>query len=269
MTHDASFFDAVRARYSRDFSRPELLNAIRALSWRYVEARDRRERPDALGSAGKRAAFALFYGSLHFLTMREIVRALDARLSPGTRLMDLGCGTGVCSAAWATIDAGSRFLHESSRNRLPASLSAVDAHPWAVAEAQWTWRTLGVRGQVRQGNLVAAVEHIAREPRGRLPTLLFGWSVNELAPAARARVRSALVRHFARGGRALVIEPIARRLSPWWDDWAGLFRGAGGRADEWTFDVPLPDWLAELNDAAGFSERRLTARTLWLSRAGA
>ena len=140
---------------------------------------------------------------------------------------------------------------------------AVDAHPWAVAETRWTWRTLGVRGQVRQGDLVAAVERIAREPSGRPQTLLFGWSVNELTPAARARVRSALVRHFARGARALVIEPIARRLSPWWDDWTTLFRGAGGRADEWTFDVSLPDWLAELNDAAGFSERRLTARTLW------
>ena len=53
---------------------------LRALSSTYVERRGRLGDGAALSGAGKRAAFALFYGPLHYLLIREIVRALpDAR----------------------------------------------------------------------------------------------------------------------------------------------------------------------------------------------
>lgn len=51
--------------------------------------------------AGKRAAFAMYFGPLHFLLVREIVRALDARVPKNAGILDLGCGTGVAAAVWA------------------------------------------------------------------------------------------------------------------------------------------------------------------------
>jgi hypothetical protein len=42
----------------------------------------------------------------------------------------------------------------------------------------------------------------------------------------------------------LVVEPIAKKLSRWWDDWAEAFIAADGRSDEWRFPVVLPERLA-------------------------
>jgi hypothetical protein len=67
-----------------------------------------------------------------------------------------------------------------------------------------------------------------------------------------------------RGFPVLVIEPIAKKLSPWWDDWAGDFKAAGGRSDEWRFPVTLPERLALMDKAAGLNHRELTGRSLWL-----
>ena len=67
-----------------------------------------------------------------------------------------------------------------------------------------------------------------------------------------------------RGSPVLVIEPIAKRLSPWWDDWAEDFIAAGGRSDEWRFPVTLPERLALMDKAAGLDHRELTGRSLWL-----
>jgi hypothetical protein len=248
------WLDALEARYAGSMTRPELLKAIRALSWRYVEARTRLDRGAAFGSAGKRAAFAMFYAPLHFLTAREIVRALGVSQRPVRRLVDLGCGTGVSSAAWALEQSGG------------TSLSGVDAHPWAVAEAAWTWRTLGLDGRARRGDLVGALEGLGdRDGRRRpeIPGVMLGWSVNELDRASRPRAAEALFQHIRRGGSALVIEPLAKAITPWWDEWSDRVRRLDGRADEWMFDVALPARLQDLNDAAGFGERRLTARTLW------
>ena len=58
-------------------SRVEFLRAARALSARYVETR--RTLPDRspLDSAGKRAAFALLFGPIHFAAVAGVVDALD------------------------------------------------------------------------------------------------------------------------------------------------------------------------------------------------
>jgi hypothetical protein len=66
------------------------------------------------------------------------------------------------------------------------------------------------------------------------------------------------------GAPVLVIEPIARRLTLWWDDWAREWKAAGGREDEWRFRVDLPKKLALMDKAAGLDHRELTGRSLWL-----
>src|SRR5687768_1764006 len=88
-------------RHLADLQFNEVSRALRALSSAYVERRHRLKEGAALSGAGKRAAFALFYGPLHFLIVREIVSAVGAAGRPIRSLHDLGCGTGAAGAAWA------------------------------------------------------------------------------------------------------------------------------------------------------------------------
>src|SRR3954467_1833241 len=92
--------DSLEKRHLASLTFQEVRRSVQALSAIYVEQRDRIDSGAVLNGAGKRAAFAMFYGPLHFLLIREIVRALDAtRRSPDT-ILDIGCGTGVAGAAW-------------------------------------------------------------------------------------------------------------------------------------------------------------------------
>ena len=96
---------ALEARHLADLTFPEVSRALRALSSTYVERRERLGEGAALAGAGKRAAFALFYAPLHYLLVREIVRALPAATTGPATLVDLGCGTGAAGAAWASASA--------------------------------------------------------------------------------------------------------------------------------------------------------------------
>jgi hypothetical protein len=249
-----SWLDALDARHTRDMRRQDLLKAIRALSARYVERRSEIGRRSPIDSPGKRAAFAVFFAPLHFLIAREIVRALGDRATSVDQLVDLGCGTGVVSAAWSL-----------ERDRVQ-SILGIDRDRWSLSEADWNWRRMNVRGRVRQGDLVRLAIHFARPASAGdvSRALVAGWSVNELTADARAELLSALMRLSATGTAVLLIEPIARRAVPWWPEWVSAFARAGGRADEWRFDVALPDRLAEFSEAAGFRREALTARSLWL-----
>jgi len=235
---------ALEARHLANLRVAEVTRALRALSSAYVERRSAGVR-GALDGAGKRAAFALFYAPCHFLITHHIVRALGADAPPPRGIVDLGCGTGAAGAAWALAAGGA-----------PA-VTGIDRHPWAVAEANWTYRQLGIRGRARTGDVA------------RLPPLVAGTAVlaafvlNELAPAVRERLEGRLVDSVARGVRVLVIEPIARSLSPWWNDAASRVEAAGGRADEWRLAVDLPPPLDLLDRAAGLDHRELTARSLY------
>ena len=93
----------------------EVRHGLQALSSLYVERRERMAGGAALDGAGKRAAFALYYGPMHFLLVREIVRALALRAP--RRILDLGCGTGTAGAAWAL----------EARARGPASRASTAA----------------------------------------------------------------------------------------------------------------------------------------------
>jgi hypothetical protein len=65
----------------------------------------------------------------------------------------------------------------------------------------------------------------------------------------------------------LVLEPIARSVSPWWPEWTARFTGAGGRADEWKLDATLPPRLRDIDRAAGFRRDALGVRTLLVTGA--
>jgi hypothetical protein len=237
---------ALEKRHLADLTRSEVRRALQALSSLYVERRGRLAGGAALEGAGKRAAFALYYGPLHFLVVRQVVRGLGAAKEPPARILDLGCGTGSAGAAWA-LEAGRR-----------PPLEGVDRSGWAVAEARWTFRTLGLRGRAEASGLEGA----------RLPGpgggVVAAFCLNELEESPRERLRQRLLEAGRRGTRVLVVEPLARRVAPWWSSWAAEVRTSGGRDDEWRFPVELPPVLAQLDRAAGLDHRELTARSLWL-----
>ena len=220
---------------------------LQALSALYVDRGDRLGDGAALEGAGKRAAFALFYAPLHFLLVREIVRGLGAAGPGPRRLLDLGCGTGSAGAAWA-IAAGAG-----------CEVSGVDRNGWAVDEARWNYRVLGVRGRSIRGDLT-------KTPLpGGGSGIIAAYTVNELDDPARAGLLQRLLETARRGARVLVVEPIARRAFPWWGSWSEAFREAGGRDDSWRFPVDLPERLRLFDRAARLDHRELTGRSLWLA----
>src|SRR5829696_2187987 len=142
MVDFASFVAALEQRHLANLTRSELTRALRALSSIYVERREKLAQGGPLDSAGKRAAFALFYGPLHFLTIDAVVRALGANTATIDTIVDLGCGTGVGGAAWALAC------------ERPPQVRGLDRSGWAVGEANWTYKELAVRGRARGGEVL-------------------------------------------------------------------------------------------------------------------
>jgi hypothetical protein len=242
------WFQTLEDRHLADLRFAEVTRALRALSSGYVERREMLTTRSAFDGAGKRAAYGLFYGPVHFLTVSAIVRNLPGARDRFSHLADWGCGTGAAGAGWATA--------VEPRPRL----SAVDVHPWALSEAAATYGAFGLDSDVRRGDVL----------RSRVPpsvdALVAGWVVNELSDATRNQLLPRLLDLGARGTRLLVVEPIATSISPWWPQWARAFEAAGGRADEWRFRLDLPQLLRRLDDAAGLRHDELTARSLWMRR---
>jgi len=272
------WLEAAESRYLSDLTRPELGRALRALSSCYVERRGKLGSGHALEGRGKRAAFALYYAPLHFLIVREIARALaqqpdppsaSARQAPtwpafafgfgaagphltqpdrtrGAVVLDLGCGTGAAGAAWALATG--------------AEVRGSDVNSWAVAEAEWTYRTLGVGGTARRGNVSSF--RLPSQPS----TILAAFVVNELPTPDRAVALERLVDAAGNGHQVVVVEPIAKKVTPWWAEWERALRPAGGRTQEWRFRVELPRLLRDLDKSAGLDHRELTAKTLMAGR---
>jgi len=245
----AGWLADLERRQLRELTFAEVRRGLQALSSLYVERRGRIGAGAAFDGRGKRAAFALYYGPLHFLVVREIVRGLEAARPAPSRIIDLGCGTGVAGAAWAVEAAG--------RPRV----DGVEQSGWAVAEARWTLARLGLKGDARR-------DSIARAPvpkRGE--AALAAYALNELSEPERSALLPVLLGAAKAGARALVVEPIARGTAPWWEGWRAAFVAAGGRADEWRFRPALPEAIARLDRAAGLDHRELTARSLYFGAA--
>ena len=183
---------AAEQRYLAELTFAEVTRALRALSSCYVERRGKLADGSALDGAGKRAAFALFYAPLHALITHRVARALPAPLAPGTRLLDLGCGTGAASAAWALAAASS------------IEIEGFDRSAWAVSEAPWTWRACGVRGRATRTDVARL-----RLPRGP-HACLAAFTINELPAETRHAVRGRLLA-AAHDGHPVLDHRAARR----------------------------------------------------------
>ena len=132
-------------------------------------------------AAGKRAAFALFYGPLHFLIVDHVVRALPAARKHVKTLVDVGCGTGAAGAAWS-----------AAASRAPDLVVGVDRNQWALTEATWTYRQFGLRSRMQQ-------DDAARAPLPKSPAaFLAAFTLNELPDASRVRAAAAAARSWPR-----------------------------------------------------------------------
>jgi precorrin-6B methylase 2 len=251
MTASERWLTALEQRHFSDLTFQEVSRSLRALSATYVERRDRLAEGAALSGAGKRAAFAVFYGPLHYLLVREIVREIrtsDPRKVglTGATLIDLGCGTGAAGAAWA----------EACEPR--PEVVGVDTHPWALAEAARTYRDFGLHARTVRGDAASF-----KWPRSRA-MILAAFVVNELDGKSRDALLGRFRERAAAGDRVLVVEPLARSVARWWPEWERAFLAAGGRADEWRFRIDLPPLIDKLDRAAGLNHRELTGRSLYV-----
>ena len=237
---------------------------LRALSSAYVERRESALADHkALDGAGKRAAFALYYGPLHFLLVQHIVKEIAAAISPGT-VVDLGCGTGVAGAAIALSTTP------------PSRVLGFDTHPWTLDEARFTYRAFGLHSDVRRA-------HAARVRFSKDTSMVVAaFVVNELNKPDRTELLKNLIgnRPFdklravpsevegreqgTRNRRVLIVEPISQRISPWWNEWAAAFARAGGRADTWKARIDVPTLVRRLAKASGLRPEMLTARSLFV-----
>jgi len=239
------WFEALEKRHLANLGFSEVRRAVQALSSLYVERRGRLGEASALDGAGKRAAFALFFGPLHFLLIREVIRELQAGVPKKAAILDIGCGTGVAGAAWAL-----------AMDRRPRIIG-VDRNSWALQECKWTYRSLGISGVAKSADL-----NTLRVPAETAAVAAF--TINELDSDTRDRFHDDFLGTAQKGMPVLVIEPIARRLTSWWDAWARDWTAAGGREDHWRFRIELPERLALMDRAAGLDHQELTGRSLWL-----
>jgi hypothetical protein len=237
---------ALEARHLADLRVPEVTRALRALSSAYVERRQALARGAALDSRGKRAAFALFYAPLHFMIVRHIVTALEAHEPPPSTIADLGCGTGAAGAAWAVAARGN------------PRVIGLDRHPWAIEEARWTYARLRLEGHARHGDVATF-----RPPRGNT-AIVVAYVLNELPQSARDPLVGTLIEAASAGARVLIVEPISRAVTPWWDEVARRAHTIGGRTDEWRIPLDLPPLLALFDKAAGLKHGEVKARSLYI-----
>lgn len=248
---ERTWLTALERRHLAAFTRQEFTRAVRALSVRYVERRQQLPDRSPLDSAGKRAAFGLFYAPLHYFTMQTVLRHL-APPNRVTAIHDLGCGTGVCGAAWA-----------QALSPAPEVIG-VDANAWAVAEARWNWKTLGLHGRASRGDLVESAQRLSHLPDQALRTtaLLAGWAINELPAARRDRLLDIVDPLVARGLTVLIVEPLARGVSPWWPQWADRLAVSGVTATDLKFALHLPSPLDGFSESAGFRKREAGVRVM-------
>ena len=237
------FLKQLEERQFADLRFSEVTRALRALSSTYVERRESALADHkALDGAGKRAAFALYYGPIHFLLIQHIVRELGATFAPGV-VVDLGCGTGVAGAAIATSTTP------------PLRVFGVDTHPWTLDEARFTYKAFGLHSDVRRGH--AAKTHFPNDTS----VVVAAFVVNELKDGDRALLLDQIKQSKK---RTLIVEPISQRISPWWDQWADEFTRMGGRADLWKARIDPPPTVKRLAKAAGLRPDMLTARSLFV-----
>jgi protein-L-isoaspartate O-methyltransferase len=241
-----SWLAALEVRHLANLRVAEVTRALRALSSAYVERRHKVASGTTLDSAGKRAAFALYYGPMHFIATAHVIQSLDA--ARPRHILDVGCGTGTVGAAWALYAGGPQ-------------VTGIDRHPWAVDETRLTYRDLALTGRARHGD----ASRLAPARGADAPdALALGYVLNELPAETRTRVETHLLERAAAGSALLILEPISKAIAPWWDRTAEVFVGAGGRVDEWKFQPEVPEIVALLGKGAGLNYRELRLRSIFV-----
>ena len=249
-----AWFQETYDRYTKNLTFKELRKANQSLSDIYVHKRDKSlPAGKALETEGKRAAFATVFSAFHWLMMDHLIDELELDRCKLHRIIELGCGTGVCGAAWA--------LRATSLAG-PAEMTGIDINRWALSEAQKTWRFLGLKGKTK---LRSMVEFPKIEQQD---AILAAYSVNELPDGPRKELLRNLRRAHHRGATILILENVARSPVPWWDSWATQIKELGGREDTWQCRPNLPQPLALIDKASGRDHSVLKARTLYLQPKG-
>jgi len=245
----APWMARLEARHLANLQFPEVSRALRALSSAYVERRQTAIAAHrVLDGAGKRAAFALYYGPVHFLATTEVIASIRGRATAPDEwralpVIDVGCGTGAVGAA-AAVATGAR------------AVLGLDTHPWALDEARDTYAAFGLEASVVRGS-------VAKLRRPRQPSFIVaGYVANELPGSERDALGEILLDAVRQGSRVLVIEPLARAAAPWWPEWVERFSALGGHADEWKLTIAPPDLVRRLGEAAGLTPTATNLRTL-------
>ena len=245
-TFDA-WLEAAYARYLPPLTFTELRKGVQALSTLYVERRSEGALATrAIEGVGKRGALATYYAALHFLTVHHAMRMVGKDALAGTRrVVDLGCGTGAVGTAVATT------LAETPE------VTGLDRSGWALEEAERTWLAFGLRGRTQRSELPAGI------PRGaRGVTFVFGWSLSEMDDVARTILLRRVIGELRRGARVMVVEPLARRVTPWWPEWVEKL-GHLGVADELIrVAIERPPFIRDMDKAARLDHQVIGARVL-------
>jgi hypothetical protein len=288
---------ALEARHLAELRFPEVARALRALSSAYVERRGRLAEGAALDGAGKRAAFALFYGPLHYLIVRHLAESLtglktrptsEGLALPGLTTRPTSEGltlpgltarptSGGVSGVGRVFRPGTIVDLGCGTGAAGAACAAacegvdlvvgVDKHPWALTEAAATYREFGLKSRTEKADLASTPRlDTSRARSSRSRTLLVAaFAMNELPEASRDSAMRRLLDRAVAGDAVLIVEPLAGFVAPWWPRWQREIEAAGGRADEWRFAADLPAIVAKLDDAAGLDHRQLTARSLFIA----
>jgi len=238
------WLDDLEARHLSSLTHREVARGLRAVSSSYVERRATALAGGrVLDGAGKRAAFALYYGPLHLLATLQILEALDAAsVCAGWPIVDVGCGTGA-------VGAGAALALQST------AVHGLDVHPWALTEARHTYAVLGLQGTVTRASA-------ARLRRPLRPSLVVcGYVANELTDVDREHLGRALTESVRHGSSVLVIEPLARSAAPWWLQWTATLPAP--RLDEWKLQVMPPELTRALGESAGLTPTQVNVRTAW------
>src|SRR6185503_913147 len=102
----------------------------------------------------------------------------------------------------------------------PPALVGVDRNAWALEECRGTYRALRLEGATRN----ADVRKFAIPPKHGV---IAAFTINELDDESRDRFLAHFLQTPTAGSPVLIVEPIARRLARWWDDWAARFKSSG------------------------------------------
>ncbi len=242
----AAWMAAEEAVHLPPLDRTDLRKGIQGLSGLYVHQRADQDLAARAGAGpARRAAFACYFAPLHLLTAVAALERHGAALgTAGRPVWDLGCGSGAAGAAvsWCTGQ---------------GPILGVDRERGWLDAAGRTWRALGLRGRARKGTLP---EGMSWPKKGEI--LCFGWSINELDDEARAEVLKRVQASLRVGGSLVLLEPLSRRISPWWGSWLRALSPLGVVDHDVKARVALPQQLRDLDRAAGLDHQELGARLM-------